>query len=813
MINRARHAKVSAAAVFGVVFVGCTPASIESAGEDASSGEDGSLLPRADAAPWDSQSPVEEADADGSRPPVRDDGTMPDDGGGLGHIACDGGVAPYEVLATGLANPYALAVDSTSVYWTDPGCDEGTVGGCHQSGDVMKCAVGGCGGLPTTVDSVAGGPHPFVFFGALAVNSSSVYFSASTLQSCPTDGCDGSPTTRFAYATAADAGDQSQFAANGIAVDSTSFYWTSTSTDGLGSPGGAVMKCALGGCVHPTILAAALNEPWGIAVDSTNVYWASNAISGSGSLAGVVMKCAIGGCAEPTTVALEPEEVRTVAVDSTSVYWATSGAIKKCALDGCAQPTTLVSGLALPQAIAVDSTSVYWGSDGGLMKCALDGCAQPTVLASGSFRGGPQGIALDSRSVYWTPYDPLDGSVGYSLEKVPKDACVTLPPAPDASTDDAAPTDGGPPEGEAAALPLTGVTAVSAGEGWHACAMLSSGTAECWGNNDGGQLGNGTTNFSASAVAVSNLTGVTAVAPGVEHTCALLSGGAVSCWGNNSDGELGNGTTTSSSTPVAVPNLTGVTAIAAGSLQTCALLSNGTVECWGNWSESLDGTLNSWTTSLTSTTPVAIPNLTAVTAISAGDEYACALVVAGAVECWGNNEAGQLGSGPMTFSSTPVSVPTLTGAVAISAGREHACALLSDGTVGCWGGNDEGQLGDGTTTPSSTPVAVTTLIGTKLAGAVAVAAGAFHTCALLSGGTVVCWGANEVGELGNAMNFASYSPVLTYGVTGATAIAAGAAYSCARLSGGTAECWGGNNGLGDFDTTTAYSPIPVVVPM
>jgi alpha-tubulin suppressor-like RCC1 family protein len=109
------------------------------------------------------------------------------------------------------------------------------------------------------------------------------------------------------------------------------------------------------------------------------------------------------------------------------------------------------------------------------------------------------------------------------------------------------------------------------------------------------------------------------------------------------------------------------------------------------------------------TTPVAIPDLSTVTAISAGGLSACALLTGGTIACWGENFAGQLGNGTTTASMTPVTVSNLTGAIAVAAGELHTCALLSNGTIQCWGINYDGELGNGTTTESSTPVLVSGL--------------------------------------------------------------------------------------------------------
>jgi alpha-tubulin suppressor-like RCC1 family protein len=321
---------------------------------------------------------------------------------------------------------------------------------------------------------------------------------------------------------------------------------------------------------------------------------------------------------------------------------------------------------------------------------------------------------------------------------------------------------------------INNASAVSAGGGF-ACALLSGGTVQCWGNNDSQQLGNGA-NYgpqgqdppnSSTPVTVSNLTTATAVSAGEVSACALLSGGTIQCWGGNGLGELGNGTTTNSSTPVAVSNITNATAVSAGYNFACALLSGGTVQCWGY---NANGELGDGTTTgpqtcdgdPCSTAPTAVSNINSATAVSAGDAFACALLSGGAIQCWGYNSDGELGNGTTTINSTtPVAVSNINNATAVSAGYESACALLSGGTVQCWGDNSYGELGNGTTTSSSTPVTVS-----NINSAIAVSAGsdsagghALFACALLSSGTVQCWGDNTYGELGNGTTTSSSIPV------------------------------------------------------
>ncbi|MDW8246221.1 MAG: hypothetical protein RMJ84_06565 [Sandaracinaceae bacterium] len=332
---------------------------------------------------------------------------------------------------------------------------------------------------------------------------------------------------------------------------------------------------------------------------------------------------------------------------------------------------------------------------------------------------------------------------------------------------------------------LSNITAISVGGGSanehiHTCALLTFDTSDevrCWGDNEYGQLGNDTMVDSLSPVRVIGLSGIWSISAGGRHTCALLRGsGEVRCWGDNEYGQLGNGMMGGSrSSPVTVYHagstspLNNVSAITTGEAHTCALLSSGEVRCWGRNNH---GQLGNRTTT-NSSDPVATvrleegreQNLTSVRTIAAGWNHTCAVVGSDAqVFCWGDNSHGQLGSGMSGGNSTTAVSTGLRGAQAIAAGGMHTCALLmGSGEVLCWGANWNGQLGDGTMTNRSTPVPVR-----GLSGVTAIALGSYHSCAITQNPTtrrpeVLCWGRNNVGELGDGTTMDRTTPVMVMG--------------------------------------------------
>ena len=353
-------------------------------------------------------------------------------------------------------------------------------------------------------------------------------------------------------------------------------------------------------------------------------------------------------------------------------------------------------------------------------------------------------------------------------------------------------TGGGPTPSSA----VTGNTTAIAMGALHTCALTSAGGVKCWGYNSSGQVGNGSTAQAASPVDVVGLTsGVTAIAAGTYYSCALASGG-VKCWGGNDEGVLGNGGNANSLIPVDVVGLTsGVTAIAGSDRHACAVASGGGVKCWGanGYGELGNGSTTG------SNTPVDVKGLTSgVTALAASKDATCGITSGGGVKCWGYDVLGQLGDGGRAVQqSVPVDVAGLSsGVTAIAMGEEYSCALMTGGTVKCWGISQGGALGNGTATQNKAPVDVVGLAGPISA----IATGRDYTCALSGAGGVTCWGQNGVGQLGNGTKANSNVPVDVAGLsTGIRAIVAGTKFACAITIGGAVKCWGDGFGTTPID--------------
>jgi alpha-tubulin suppressor-like RCC1 family protein len=324
----------------------------------------------------------------------------------------------------------------------------------------------------------------------------------------------------------------------------------------------------------------------------------------------------------------------------------------------------------------------------------------------------------------------------------------------------------------------------------HSVAVISDGNVWSWGSNTFGQLGTGSTLSAASPQLVSGITGtITQVAAGWNHSLALGSDGTVWAWGDNQFGELGNGNLIQSDTPVKVVGLSNVTQIAAGDDWSLALRSDGTVWAWGN---NLYNELGAKVPDVNdaSNVPVQVAGLSGVTQIAAGASFGMAVqttvrlgFLRHSLWTWGQNTFGQIGNGqvPDYFSPggviNPYQVTGIPAPATIAAGLEFAMMVGTDGSVWGWGENSGGNLGVGTTGAGLLLSPTQTL--NPGSGIIQLAAGNDHVLGLRSDGTVVAWGNNSNGQLGDGTTTTRVTPVQVSGLSGVSQVSAGFDYSLA----------------------------------
>jgi len=324
----------------------------------------------------------------------------------------------------------------------------------------------------------------------------------------------------------------------------------------------------------------------------------------------------------------------------------------------------------------------------------------------------------------------------------------------------------------------------AAGGGYHTVALRADGTVWAWGDNEHGQLGNGTKTNSLRPVQVVGLDQVTEVAAGRYHSLALKADGTVWAWGANSQGQLGNGYYSDRSAPVQVSILS-TQSIAAGDYHSLALCS-GVVLSWGDngYGQLGNGGYldSSWPVYVGGSMP------TDIRRIAAGGLHSLAAAADGTVWAWGHNGYGQLGDGTTTNGREPVQAVGIEGVTEVAAGDSHSVAIGSCMSLWTWGSNNAGQLGNGTTTDELRPIQIEGFF----LNTVAVAAGEAHSMALKFDGTVWAWGRNDSGQLGNGTGVRSLTPVQAFDLRGVESIDVGGWHSTAVKDDATLWVWGAN---------------------
>jgi alpha-tubulin suppressor-like RCC1 family protein len=319
------------------------------------------------------------------------------------------------------------------------------------------------------------------------------------------------------------------------------------------------------------------------------------------------------------------------------------------------------------------------------------------------------------------------------------------------------------------------------------CVVGPEGELGCWGEGSSGMLGNGDENDRSFPVPVQTDGKVRQVSLGTNFGCAVFRDGSANCWGNNSNSQLGDGTSQKRLLPVTVANLTKLRQVSTGAFHSCALHAAGTVSCWGFGGSGRLG--NGFSAS--SPTPVEVLDLESVRQINGGLGHTCAMLQSGEVYTWGQGSQGGLGNNSSEHQNRPVPVIGLPSpARTLSCGDKFGCALLSDGSIYCWGSGTNGRTGQGNTNHILTASKVETLPVMAQ-----VSTGLSHACAVSQEGGVYCWGRNDHGELGIEPTGDRLEPVRAQLEEPALGIAVGDHHSCAVIESGEIRCWGrGSNG-------------------
>ena len=370
------------------------------------------------------------------------------------------------------------------------------------------------------------------------------------------------------------------------------------------------------------------------------------------------------------------------------------------------------------------------------------------------------------------------------------------------------------------------ITTITGGVNY-SCATRSDTQTFCWGANDRGQLGDGTTTSSAIPVAVAGGRRFIAVTAGGSGgsgaigftTCGIefSPDGNAWCWGSNDSGQVGDGTTGADKTsPSKVSTGAGHLSISAGSQHACSIQITGQGWCWG---DGTNGKLGIGGTT-SRNTPGPVQSGILLVDVSAGAEHTCALAFDGASWCWGHGETGEFGNGNKTGDIVPIITnPTLLF-TDISAGDAHTCAIERGGRAQCWGWNDDGQVGIGAGTNDQCGALECVPTATRINSTesfIDISAGHRFTCAVNGGGDVYCWGNNSNGQLGQDPATLTGTGVPTKLPTQLTFLAVSVAFehACALTDDSEAYCWGANGSgqLGNGSTTDSFTPVKVAPPL
>jgi alpha-tubulin suppressor-like RCC1 family protein len=294
------------------------------------------------------------------------------------------------------------------------------------------------------------------------------------------------------------------------------------------------------------------------------------------------------------------------------------------------------------------------------------------------------------------------------------------------------------------------------------CGLKTDRKAYCWGNNGWGTLGDGTNKaYSAMPVAVAGNNTFLSLTAGADHACGITTTNALVCWGHNDWGQFGVGNTQSPDLPVVAAGGMQFRAVMASTAASCGVTMSGAAYCWGsNGAGQIGDGERIPYGNVYKTTPSLVVGGHTFESITGGQGYACALATSKQAYCWGIN-GGRFGNGNTTDSSSPVAVAGGHQFTQISSGYGHSCGVTTGNDVACWGGNGNGQIGTASQT-LRVPYLIPNLKAAEVAASGIGTGAGSHSCAISKDRlTVLCWGRNDVGQLGNG----STTPVATLNPT------------------------------------------------
>lgn len=338
----------------------------------------------------------------------------------------------------------------------------------------------------------------------------------------------------------------------------------------------------------------------------------------------------------------------------------------------------------------------------------------------------------------------------------------------------------------------------------HQCAIMEDASLRCWGGNMNHQVTGVNTEFQTSPVpiTIAGVTGFRSVTTGENHTCAISLDNRLFCWGSNEDGQVGGGSSTGTqNSPLHIDSGVTYLSVASGDMHTCAITTDNKLKCWGR---NEYGQLGLGDTS-ERTSPTDTDNTASYKYVAAGSRSTCAIRTDDKLFCWGYNANYQLGDLSATNRNLPTAIDATESYKMVAVGSKHGCAITLADTMKCWGTNNYGQVGDNGVTTRNQPVAVyggdTYKFVTVNDDSTTATARGF-TCAITTSDVLKCWGANMLMQIGDPGLVARYQPTVTDAGTNYIDVRNSGSRACGITQSGALKCWG--NLTGDGSPYNAY---------